>query len=59
MSEAIALVAGASGLVGQELLRQLAAERTWREVRALVRRPLPSALARPPVVAVQVDYSQL
>jgi uncharacterized protein YbjT (DUF2867 family) len=59
MPEAIAVVAGASGLVGQELVRQLAADRTWREVRALVRRPMPSALERPAVVSVQVDYGQL
>ena len=54
-----ALVAGATGLVGQELVRQLAADGTWREVRALVRRPLPSELARPRVVSVQVDYAAL
>lgn len=59
MPEAIAIVAGASGLVGQELVRQLAADRTWGEVRALVRRPLPSASAGPAVVSVQVDYSRL
>ena len=52
-------MAGASGLVGQELVRQLAVDRTWREVRALVRRPPPSVLATPPVVTIQVDYSRL
>jgi uncharacterized protein YbjT (DUF2867 family) len=59
MAEAIAIVAGATGLVGQELVRQLAADRAWREVRALVRHPLPSELSGPTVVSVQVDYAQL
>ena len=59
MADAIAVVAGATGLVGQELLRQLGADPAWREVRALVRRPLPSELARPPIVTVQVDYGRL
>ena len=59
MAEAIALVAGATGLVGQALVRQLAAERTWGEVRALVRGTLPPGLSGPTVVAVQVDYTHL
>ena len=59
MAEAIAIVAGATGLVGQELVRQLAADRTWREVRALVRRALPTESAGPPVVSVEVDYTRL
>ena len=59
MAEATAIVAGATGLVGQELIRQLAADGTWGEVRALVRRPLPAELARPPVISVQVDYTRL
>lgn len=37
---AVVLVAGATGLVGRELLRLLSAERGVREVRALVRRRL-------------------
>jgi uncharacterized protein YbjT (DUF2867 family) len=59
MPEAIAIVAGATGLVGRELVRQLAADHTWREVRALVRRPLPQELALPVVVSIQVDYTRL
>jgi uncharacterized protein YbjT (DUF2867 family) len=59
MTAAIAVVAGATGLVGQELVRQLSVDPTWREVRALVRRALPAELARPPVVSVQVDYGRL
>jgi uncharacterized protein YbjT (DUF2867 family) len=59
MAEAVAIVAGATGLVGQALVRQLAADRTWREVRALVRHALPPELAGPTVVPVQVDYTRL
>lgn len=59
MAESVAIVAGATGLVGQALVRQLAAESTWREVRALVRDALPLELAAPTVVAVQVDYGRL
>ncbi len=60
MSErAVAVVAGATGLVGQALVRQLAADGAWREVRALTRRDLPPGLAGPGVVPVQVDYSRL
>ena len=59
MVDAVAIVAGATGLVGQELVRQLAADRTWREVRALVRNSLPSELSGPTLVTVQVDYTRL
>ena len=60
MSEpAVAVVAGATGLVGQALVRQLAADSAWREVRALIRRDLPPRLVGPSVVPVQVDYSRL
>jgi uncharacterized protein YbjT (DUF2867 family) len=59
MAEAVAIVAGATGLVGQALVRHLAADRTWREVRALVRHALPSELAGTTVVSVQVDYTRL
>jgi uncharacterized protein YbjT (DUF2867 family) len=52
-------VAGATGLVGQSLVRQLAAERTWREVRALVRHSLPAELSAPSVIPVPVDYDRL
>jgi uncharacterized protein YbjT (DUF2867 family) len=56
---AVAIVAGSTGLVGRELVRQLASDGRWREVRALVRRPLPSELEHPVVVPVSVDYSRL
>ena len=59
MAQAIALVAGATGLVGQELVRQLAADRTWAEVRALMRRAPHSGPSGLPVVWLQVDYSRL
>jgi uncharacterized protein YbjT (DUF2867 family) len=59
MAEAVAIVAGATGLVGQALVRVLAAESRWREVRALVRHPLPHQLAAPTIVSVQVDYARL
>jgi uncharacterized protein YbjT (DUF2867 family) len=59
MTDAVAIVAGATGLVGQALVRELAADRTWREVRALVRHALPPELAGPTVVPVEVDYARL
>lgn len=59
MAAAVAIVAGATGLVGQALVRQLAADRTWREVRALVRHALPPELLGPTVISVQVDYTRL
>jgi uncharacterized protein YbjT (DUF2867 family) len=59
MADAVAIVAGATGLVGRELVRQLAADRRWREVRALVRDSLPADLSGSTVVPVQVDYSRL
>jgi uncharacterized protein YbjT (DUF2867 family) len=55
----IALVAGATGLVGRELVRQLSADGAWSRVTALVRRTLPPELAGPGVVPVEVDYTQL
>jgi uncharacterized protein YbjT (DUF2867 family) len=59
MAESVALVAGATGLVGQALVRQLAGDSAWSEVRALVRRALPADLSGPTVVPVTVDYTQL
>lgn len=60
MSEpAVAVVAGATGLVGQALVRQLAADDAWREVRALTRRELPPDLSAPTVVPIEVDYTRL
>lgn len=57
MADAVALVAGATGLVGKALVAQLAVAGEWREVRALARRPL--APGAPKVVPVQVDYGAL
>ena len=59
MAESVALVAGATGLVGQALVRQLGADPAWSEVRALVRRALPADLSGPAVVPVTVDYTRL
>ena len=59
MAEAVAIVAGATGLVGQALVRGLAADSHWREVRALVRHALPPELSGPTIVPVQVDYARL
>jgi uncharacterized protein YbjT (DUF2867 family) len=59
MAESVALVAGATGLVGQSLVRQLAADPAWSEVRALARRALPPELSGLTVVPVTVDYTRL
>jgi uncharacterized protein YbjT (DUF2867 family) len=56
---AVAVVAGATGLVGQALVRQLAADGAWREVRALTRRDLPAGLSAPTVVPIEVHYTRL
>ena len=55
----VAVVAGATGLVGRALVRQLAADGAWREVLALARRDLPPGMAGPNVAPVAVDYSRL
>ena len=55
----IALVAGATGLVGGQLIRQLAEDRRYSAVRAIVRRRLPPALDLDRVRAVVVDYERL
>jgi uncharacterized protein YbjT (DUF2867 family) len=59
MSGAVAVVAGATGLVGQALVHQLATDSTWAEVRALTRRPWPPELSHPTVVPSMVDYDHL
>jgi uncharacterized protein YbjT (DUF2867 family) len=59
MANSVALIAGATGLVGQALVRRLSADPAWSEVRALVRRELPAELAAPTVVPVTVDYTRL
>jgi uncharacterized protein YbjT (DUF2867 family) len=45
--------------VGRQLVRRLAADESWREVRALVRRPLGAELSRSNVVSISVDYERL
>lgn len=59
MTQALAIVAGATGLIGRELVRQLSADGAWREVRALVRGPLPPGLSAANVAGVTVDYARL
>jgi uncharacterized protein YbjT (DUF2867 family) len=56
---AVAVVAGATGLVGRALVRQLAADPMWREVRALVRHVPRPELEAPRVLPVQVDYARI
>ena len=55
----IALVAGGTGLVGGHLLRRLAADSRYHEVRALVRRALPPDPALARVRALRVDWDRL
>lgn len=59
MSGRTVVLAGATGLVGRECLRQLAAESDVAEVRALTRRPLPEAERLPRVTEVLVDFENL
>jgi uncharacterized protein YbjT (DUF2867 family) len=57
---ATALLAGASGLVGGELLRQLVATEHYTQVTVLVRRKLAGAAALAPKVRqVVVDFTEL
>jgi uncharacterized protein YbjT (DUF2867 family) len=53
----MAVIAGASGLVGQALLERLLAVRRYRRVVALVRRPL--AIAHDRLVEAAADYDDL
>jgi uncharacterized protein YbjT (DUF2867 family) len=55
----LALVAGATGLVGRECLRLLANDDRLAEVRALVRRPLPPDFARARVRECRADFGRL
>jgi uncharacterized protein YbjT (DUF2867 family) len=57
MARGIAVVAGATGLVGRQVVAQLAAGGDWPEIRALVRRPYASPPPSP-VVPVVVDFDQ-
>ncbi len=52
-----ALIAGASGLVGSELLRQLLGNDEYEKVVVLVRKPL--ELTHPKLLQVQTDYSRI
>lgn len=56
-----ALVLGATGLVGQQLVRQLLADKRYTEVVCLVRRPLPQQLfgVHPKLQPVVIDYAEL
>ncbi len=53
----IALLAGATGLVGGHLLDRLLAEPAYAQIKVLTRRPLPRSDAR--VVEIRTDYSDL
>ncbi len=55
----IALLAGATGLVGREILRLLASDDRIGEVRALVRRPLPNGQKSPRVRELVIDFEHL
>ena len=55
----IALVAGATGLVGGHLVRLLAADARYDAVKALVRRPAPALASAAGVTPVVVDYERL
>lgn len=52
-----ALIAGATGLVGSALLRQLTSDSTWSEVRVIGRRPPPLEAGR--IRFVSSDFSNL
>jgi uncharacterized protein YbjT (DUF2867 family) len=53
----VALIAGASGLVGRQLLRLLLDDPGWAQVHALVRRPL--GIAHPHLVEHVQDFDDL
>lgn len=53
------LLAGATGLVGRELLALLASDPTVGEIRALVRAPMPPELERPRVRPCVADFERL
>jgi uncharacterized protein YbjT (DUF2867 family) len=55
----IALLAGATGLVGRELLRLLLACPSYARVHVLLRRAVPGLGAHPRLVAHQVDFARL
>lgn len=55
----VAVLAGASGLVGRELLTQLCAHDAYASVHSLVRRPQQELSASPKLVEHVVDFEQL
>lgn len=55
----IALLAGATGLVGGELMAQLQASPRYTQVHVLVRRPGPQAGAEPKLTFHTVDFGKL
>ena len=59
MTERIILLAGATGLVGGEYLRLLSSDDSVKEIRAIVRRPLPSELRLPNVSVHVVDFNKI
>lgn len=58
MNRPIALVAGGTGLVGRECLRLLSNDEAVKQVRALVRRPLPAACAGTRVRECIADFDR-
>jgi uncharacterized protein YbjT (DUF2867 family) len=56
-AQRVAVVAGATGLVGSELVQRLLAEPRYRLLIALVRRPLP--LTSPRLVVAEANFEQL
>lgn len=58
-SRMIALLAGATGLVGREILHRLAGDERVAQVRALVRRPLPSSDTGPRILECRADFERL
>jgi uncharacterized protein YbjT (DUF2867 family) len=59
MTPRTALLAGATGLVGREILRELLASEHYREVQVLVRRPVPDIQANPKLKIRKVDFARL
>jgi uncharacterized protein YbjT (DUF2867 family) len=52
-----ALIAGATGLVGNQLLEMLLSDASYHKVVILVRKPIP--MEHPKLIQVQVDYDQM
>jgi aspartate-semialdehyde dehydrogenase len=59
MTERIILLAGATGLVGGECLCLLSSDNSVKEIRAIVRRPLPSELRLLKVSEYVVDFDKI